>query len=349
MHADAAARRRRRAAAGAARDQARRRARASTCCRSTNTDQSVDLDLINNIMRLPYRQRLSLILNELGTGLAGRGTELNAGDPPRRPGAQAARPGPEDPGVAEQGARRARAQLRHRAGAARPRAPPRLRLHQALELGRARRPPSAATPSRPTSRSSRASCTSSRPTMRASAGCRRGDPGVHRPRRRRATDINRMIIALGPFSTAGIPAVKSLGDASVIGTPACQGRAAGRQGPAAAGDDRQAASPRPRRRCCSSFKKAPGIQRLLDYIFYQVAAVNGFDKFGHYLRARLILNTCSRYYTTPVDGCSSRSPRRPPSRRARAPRRPATPTRSCAARPRRCRARTPTRPRRCRR
>ncbi|MDP9133786.1 MAG: hypothetical protein M3N56_03045, partial [Actinomycetota bacterium] len=26
----------------------------------------------------------------------------------------------------------------------------------------------------------------------------------------------------------------------------------------------------------------------------------------HYLRARLILNTCSRYYTEPVDGCSSR-------------------------------------------
>ena len=37
-----------------------------------------------------------------------------------------------------------------------------------------------------------------------------------------------------------------------------------------------------------------------------MAAINGFDSFGHYLRARLILNTCSRYYTEPVDGCSSR-------------------------------------------
>ena len=36
-----------------------------------------------------------------------------------------------------------------------------------------------------------------------------------------------------------------------------------------------------------------------------MAAVNGYDSFGHYLRARLILNTCSRYYTTPVDGCSA--------------------------------------------
>jgi hypothetical protein len=44
----------------------------------TNTERSVDLDLINNIMRCPYRERFSLILNELGTGLAGRGKEINA-------------------------------------------------------------------------------------------------------------------------------------------------------------------------------------------------------------------------------------------------------------------------------
>ena len=55
-----------------------------------------------------------------------------------------------------------------------------------------------------------------------------------------------------------------------------------------------------------SFKKGRGVQRLLDYAFYQVAAINGFDSFGHYLRARLILNTCSRYYTKVVAGCSSK-------------------------------------------
>ena len=36
----------------------------------------MDLDLIGDIMRLPYRQRLAILLNELGTGLAGRGGEL---------------------------------------------------------------------------------------------------------------------------------------------------------------------------------------------------------------------------------------------------------------------------------
>ncbi|NLP82177.1 hypothetical protein, partial [Acinetobacter baumannii] len=41
------------------------------------TRTSVALDLIGNINRLPVRQRLSLIINELGVGLAGRGEDLN--------------------------------------------------------------------------------------------------------------------------------------------------------------------------------------------------------------------------------------------------------------------------------
>ena len=38
----------------------------------------------------------------------------------------------------------------------------------------------------------------------------------------------------------------------------------------------------------------------MDYIFYQVAAINGFDSVGHYLRAALIVNTCSQYALTHV-------------------------------------------------
>ena len=33
----------------------------------------------------------------------------------------------------------------------------------------------------------------------------------------------------------------------------------------------------------------------MDYIFYQVTAINGFDGVGHYLRAGLIINQCSTY------------------------------------------------------
>jgi phospholipid/cholesterol/gamma-HCH transport system substrate-binding protein len=42
-----------------------------------NTSSPVDVDLLGDIQRLPERQRFTLILNELGAGLAGRGSDLS--------------------------------------------------------------------------------------------------------------------------------------------------------------------------------------------------------------------------------------------------------------------------------
>ncbi len=42
----------------------------------TNTHSPVDVDLLGDINRLPERQRFTIILNELGAGLAGRGSDL---------------------------------------------------------------------------------------------------------------------------------------------------------------------------------------------------------------------------------------------------------------------------------
>jgi ABC-type transporter Mla subunit MlaD len=43
-----------------------------------NNSTSVDPDLINDINKLPYAQRFRLIFNELGAGLAGRGSDIEA-------------------------------------------------------------------------------------------------------------------------------------------------------------------------------------------------------------------------------------------------------------------------------
>jgi ABC-type transporter Mla subunit MlaD len=43
-----------------------------------NNHSPVDVDLLGDINRLPERERLTIILNELGAGLAGRGSDLNA-------------------------------------------------------------------------------------------------------------------------------------------------------------------------------------------------------------------------------------------------------------------------------
>jgi virulence factor Mce-like protein len=45
--------------------------------RVQNTASTVPVDLVNNIMRRPYRERFSILLSELGAGLAARGPELN--------------------------------------------------------------------------------------------------------------------------------------------------------------------------------------------------------------------------------------------------------------------------------
>ena len=42
------------------------------------TFSTIPTDLVNNVLRLPQRERLRIILNELGTGVAARGEELNA-------------------------------------------------------------------------------------------------------------------------------------------------------------------------------------------------------------------------------------------------------------------------------
>ena len=73
-----------------------------------------------------------------------------------------------------------------------------------------------------------------------------------------------------------------------------------------------------------SFQKTGGIERAMDYIFFQVAAINGFDSFGHYLRAGLIVNQCSTYAITRASGLLGqlrRGAAAPPARSSAARRR----------------------------
>ena len=77
----------------------------------TRTSSPVDSDIVQDIYQQPIAQRFSLILNELGTGLAARGSDLNGSHPPREPRARLHRPGAEDPGAPEPPARPARHRL----------------------------------------------------------------------------------------------------------------------------------------------------------------------------------------------------------------------------------------------
>ena len=187
----------------------------------SQTSKPVDLDLINNILRLPYRERLTIILNELGTGLAGRGGDL-------RQAITNADPALKETDkvlaiLAEQN--RTLANLATDGDAI------------LAPLARERAPRSPTSSRRPTRR---AQATAERrddleqniaklpaflrelsPTMERLGALRRpghaGASPTSARRRRRSTASSR---SSGPFSQAGIPAFQSLGDAADVGGPA---------------------------------------------------------------------------------------------------------------------------------
>jgi ABC-type transporter Mla subunit MlaD len=272
----------------------------------TNTQQSVDIDLIGDTMREPQRERLSLILNELGTGLAGRGKDLNEVIRRADPALQATDRVLKILATQNQTLKelavnsdtilaplaRERA---HVAGA--------IKHSNTVAEATAERRGALALDIQKLPRF----LDELRPTMTRLGQLADQSTPVLADLDANAHDINTLIERLGPFSQASIPAVNALGDASKKGTPAV---IAARP---VIGDLRDLATAvRPvgstARAVLESFQNTHGIERLMDYIFYQVAAINGFDSVGHYLRAELMVNQCATYAVKPVAGCSSNFP-----------------------------------------
>jgi len=268
-----------------------------------NTSKSVDLDLLNNIMREPERARLSIILNELGVGVAGRGGDLNEVIRRANPALKEvdevllllARQNDQleelavDSDTIMEPLARERAHvsssIANMGAVAAATAERREDLEADIE-----RLPGFLRELRPTMVRLGALSDEMTPVM--------SDLGDVAP------DINRFLLELGPFSQAGIPAIESLGEASEIGTPAIE------QSLPVIEDLRALASDaRPVGATLAdvllSFQRNDGIERAMDYIFFQAAAVNGFDSFGHYLRAGLIVNQCTTYAVEPTTGCSA--------------------------------------------
>ena len=265
--------------------------------------KAVDIDLLNNIMREPVRERLSIILSDLGIGVAGRGRDLGEvirrADPALKEIAEVLKILGDQNQVLADLARNSDTVL---SPLARERAHVGGAIENAGEVAQAtaergddlqadiERLPEFLRELRPTMVRLGALSEEMTPVLT--------DLGAVAP------DINRMVLQLGPFSRAAVPAFESLGEAAETGTPAViAARPVVR-------DLRDLAVPlrtvgANARKVLESFQKTGGIERAMDYIFYQVAAINGFDSFGHYLRAGLIVNQCANYATTRVFGCSA--------------------------------------------
>jgi ABC-type transporter Mla subunit MlaD len=267
------------------------------------TSSPVDLDLVNNIMRRPYAERFQLILAELGTGVAGRGQDIGEVIERANPALRetdrvlqllASQNGVLRNLIADSDAviaplARDRAQvagfIKGAAVTAQATAEHSRDLERTVE-----RLPRFLRELRPTMQRLGELATQGAPLA--------ADLGTAAP------GINRFITQLGPFTEAATPALESLGRAADVGEPTLR-----HFDPIVRSLQSFGANGRPAtynlRRALESFRDTGGVERLMDYAFFQTTAINGFDQYGHYLRAGLMLNLCSTYTTVPAGECSA--------------------------------------------
>lgn len=268
----------------------------------TNTHSPVDVDLLGDISRLPERQRFTIILNELGAGLAGRGSDLNVVLRRANPALQeldkvlsilagenkvlaelavnssrALGPFARVRGsVAEfidKSNEVAKASARHTSSIAQNLKlfPPFLRqLGPSME--RLQRFAEAATP--------------------VFADLKVAAPG-----------LNQAFVGLPAFSSASASYFKDLGARAKTSGPALVAtepllKQLSSLGASAKPFSTNLAS------LLSSVKETGGIERLLDFIFLGANAANGYDQLGHFLRAEGVATTCVGYKIVPTAQCN---------------------------------------------
>jgi hypothetical protein len=269
----------------------------------TNTRHNVSLDLINNIYQLPERQRLTIILNELGTGLAGRGADLN--DVIRRA----------DPALMEtdkvldilKQQNQVLADLAEESDhVLQPLADKREQV--ADFITRARNVNQTTAEHRGALEQNFEKLpgflAQLRPTLVQLGDLSDQMTPVLTDLDAQSDNINTLIQRLGPLAQAGRESFPSLGQASEVGT-----RAMRTIRPITRDVNNLSTSLAPLAENLNdilvSLRDTGGIERAMDYLFFQMTAINGFDSAGHYLRAGLLLNTCSTYATEKTIGCEA--------------------------------------------
>jgi ABC-type transporter Mla subunit MlaD len=282
----------------------------------SQTGTSVALDLIGDINRLPVRQRLTLILNELGVALAGRGEDLN--DVIRR----AAPALQETDKVLNLLAEQNQVLERLAVDSDRILDPLARERTHITSFAKHASTVAGATVERQEAlaedfRKLPTFLGELRPTMRRLGAFADEATPVASDLRIGARAINELIERTGPFSDAATPALTRLGAVGKPGIPALRASL-----PIVKDLRAFAVQLRPVARdlaeTLTSFRRNEGIRRLMDYIYFQVQAINGFDTVGHFLRAGLVVNTCSTYATQSAPECRSKFSNAVASRSAQA-------------------------------
>ncbi len=267
-----------------------------------NNHSPVDVDLLGDISRLPERQRLTIIINELGAGLAGRGSDLSAVIRRANPALQEldrvlailasentvlarlavdsdkalapfARVRQQVADFIVQSNKVAQATAAHRGALARnlQDLPPFLR-----QLG---------------------------PAMERLGRFAEQTTPVFTNLGKAAPAIDKAFTSLPAFSNSSSTFFQSLGNTAKVTGPALAATKPllGRLktfGSAAQPFAGNLAS------LLGSLRETGGLERLLDFIFLGAGAANGYDSLGHFLRAEGVGTLCLKYFTKEANaGC----------------------------------------------
>jgi len=268
-----------------------------------NNGTTVDIDLINNILRRPYADRFRLILNSLGAALGARGEELNEIVRRANP---ALRETDEVIGILA-GQSRQLAKLNADSDAiltalARERDSLSGFLNSSGDV-------SAATAERSAELEENisllpATLVELRQTMNQLGAFSEAAQPVFEVLGNAAPALTRTTRQLTPFADATTISLDSLGDAAVE-----------------AGPDLRDADPvvillrnlglageRPATnlgRLTGSLRATGGFNDLLDYIYNTAGTVNGFDRYGHYQLINILISSCIEYGTVLLPGCGA--------------------------------------------
>jgi virulence factor Mce-like protein len=294
------------------------------------TSSTIPIDLVNNVLRLPYRERLRLIIAELGTGLAGRPDDLAEVLRRAHPGLRETNRTLRILARQDQIIQRFVADARDAVAALEDRKADVVRwareAGETAEISASRRAELA-----DNFRRLPGFLDELRPYMARLGELADEQVPLLRDLQDAAPDLDLFLSRLGPFSDASRPAFRALGRASATGTAAfretreeiAELRELAEGAPAVAkplrqflqtlDDRRRAVENDPRAK--ASGPPAPdkthipenseggftGMEAFWDYFFWQALAINGRDDVGHILRIAGLENDCTGYRSADAD------------------------------------------------
>ena len=269
----------------------------------TQTSSPIDADIVQDIYQEPIRERFALILNELGTGLAARGSDLNAV-------IRRADPALGDTDKVIQILAKQNRQLSQLSTDSNHVLTPLAKVKQAIaDFVVQANTTSEASASRAADISR--SINQFPPFLRAlrplvAALGQLADQGtpLMTSLGQSAAAVGRQFENLTPFAKAARPALIALGHSSEKSLPALQAtlplaqqlRKLGVQAKPAANSLDQ---------LLESLNQTGAIEQLMAVLFNGTSATNGFDADGHYVRAEPLVGGCTSYQKTPTQLCTA--------------------------------------------